>query len=277
MFSRWRAAIWRVSRGCRGFPAVPANFIIPRGQSVINVQVKVLSKRQLPGSYYLYPAQPPIPTDGTWGDGDFVGPDADIYNSTEPFPGEAVEEGEATSSWGWKVYQVMVWPLEYVPAKREVWLYESLDISLELGPSLEAEQEILPRGREQQEEWAADLEQVVVNAEEIEPQAPGVFGPVPVPKRWILILPGYPEREGRDTWIDTFDPLVDWRQTQGLETEVEYVRNITTASGEAAVQDIRDYLKDQHANHGARWACLVGDHEMIPWTYHALITRVASG
>ncbi len=182
-----------------GMPWLPcrsANFIIPRGQSVTNVQVKVLSKRQLPGSYYLYPAQPPRPISQTWGDTDFVGPDADIYDSTDPFPGAPVEEGDATSSWGWKVYQVMVWPLEYIPAKREVWLYESLEISLELGSSVEAEQEILPRGKEQQEEWAAELAQAVVNPEEIGPQAPGVFGPSSIPPRWVLILPGSPDEEG---------------------------------------------------------------------------------
>ncbi|MBN1424355.1 hypothetical protein JXA88_07355 [Candidatus Fermentibacteria bacterium] len=253
-----------------GMPWLPcrsANFLIPRSQSVTTVQVKVLSKRQLPGSYYIYPTQPPIPTDGSWGEGDFVGPDADIYNSTAPFPGEPVEEGEATSSWGWKVYQVMVWPLEYIPAKREVWVYESLEISLELGPSLEADQEVLPRSHELQEEWAAELAQAVVNPEEIGPQAPGVLGPVPISRRWVLILPGDPEREGRDRWIDTFEPLRAHRENQGLDTEVIYVKQITEASGEAAVQAIRAYLQDQHANHGARWACLVGDHEMIPWTY----------
>ncbi len=48
---------------------------------------------------------------------------------------------------------------------------------------------------------------------------------------------------------------------------MRYLRQITQASGEQAVDDIRAYLQDQHANHNARWVCLVGDDQMIPWSY----------
>jgi hypothetical protein len=247
-------------------PCKAVNFVIPRGQGVSQVLVEVESKNRVLGEYCIYPAQPDMPSEDGFGS-DFVGPDADIYGSDEPFPGTFLEEGETSMAWGWKTYQVIVWPLEYIPADREIWLYETVKISLELVPSAGNEQEILARTKQQHEGWAEELEQVVVNPEDVPLLAPENFSGVLGPSRWVLILPGDQETLGRDTWIGTFDSLIDHRQSQGLDVQVDYVREITTASGEAAVLDIRDYLKDQHEYHGAQWACLVGDHEMIPWTY----------
>jgi hypothetical protein len=123
-------------------PCKAVNFVIPRGQDVSQVRVDVEAKEHLPGSYYIYPAQPDMPTGDGFGDDDFIGPDVGIYGSDEPFPGTFLEEGEASMAWGWKTYQVTVWPLEYIPADREIWLYETMKISLDLVPSTENEQEI---------------------------------------------------------------------------------------------------------------------------------------
>jgi hypothetical protein len=181
-------------------------------------------------------------------------------------------------AWGWKTYQVMVWPLEYIPAERQIWLYETVTISLDLIASTENEQEILARTKQQHEGWAQELEQVVANPEDVSLLAPENFSGVLGPGRWVLILPGgLEETSGRDTWIGTFQPLINHRQSQGLDVVYIYLSQITSASGEAAVLDIRDYLKDQHEYHGARWACLVGDHDMIPWTYRCLPIESQSG
>jgi hypothetical protein len=74
-------------------PCMAINFVIPRGQGVSQVRVDVESKEHLPGSYYIYPAQPDVPG---YGEGDFVGPDVNVYGSSEPFPGLAVTEGQTT-------------------------------------------------------------------------------------------------------------------------------------------------------------------------------------
>jgi hypothetical protein len=244
-------------------PCKAVNFVIPRGQGVSQVRVEVESEEHLPGSYYIYPAQPDVPE---YGQDDFVGPDVNVYGSSEPFPGVAVIEGKTTTAWGWKLCQVMVWPLEYIPADREVWLNESIKISLELLPSTENEQEILPRSKEQHEEWEAAIEQVVANPADVVPFGPSDFSGLLSSHRWVLILPAA-GTDGREQWYDACAPLIQHRQNQGLDVEITYVDQITQQPGEAGVLTIRDYLKVQHQLHGARWACLVGDHEMIPWTY----------
>jgi hypothetical protein len=153
-------------------PCKAVNFVIPRGQGVSQVRVDVESKEHLPDSYYIYPAQPDAPG---YEEEDFLGPDVYIYGSSEPFPGVAVVEGQTTMAWGWKLCQVMVWPLEYIPADRQVWLYESVKVSLELCPGTGNEQEILPRSKEQHEEWAAEIEQVVANPADVVPLGPNNF------------------------------------------------------------------------------------------------------
>ena len=249
-------------------PCKAVNFVIPRGQGVSQVRVEVESQKHVPGSYYIYPAQPTKPTGDGFGNDDFVGPDVGIYGSDEPFPGAFLVEGETSMAWGWKIYQVMVWPLEYLPADREVWLYETVKVWLELAPSTENEQELMPRSKEHHEEWAAELEQAMANPEDVQPLAPNLFSGLLTSRRWVLILPAR-ATDGREQWYDAFHGLILHRQNQGLDVEVIYLDQITQQSGEDAVLAIRSYLYDQQANHGARWACLVGDHEMIPWTYRA--------
>jgi len=112
------------------------------------------------------------------------------------------------------------------------------------------------------------LERAVTNPEDIRSFAPGEFSGPFSTRRWVLILPGAPlESIERDLWYNAFQPLINHRSNQGLDVEVKYVGEITTASGEAAVDDIREYLQDQHSNHNAQWVCLAGDDEMIPWSY----------
>ena len=261
-------------KGCHlagepGMPLMPCkavNFVIPRGLEVSQVKVLLKNKEQIQGSYYLYPAQPDRPTGNSSGTYEFVLPDASLYGTVKPFPGKVVMEGQTMQVWDWQTYQVMVWPLEYLPGKREVWLYGSVEISLELTPGKKQEQDILSRTKTQHAEWAEELRQRVVNPEDVGLTTASIQGAVPVPPRWILILPGYPERS---TWYDAFQPLIAWRSSQGLDVVVAYAGPIMDSwPGSDGVQKIRNYLGDQ-LNQGAKWACLVGDHTMIPWTYES--------
>jgi hypothetical protein len=263
-------------KGCHlagepGMPLLPCkavNFVIPRGQEVSRVKVLLKKKEQIQGRYYLYPAQPDRPTINSVDAYKFVFPDAQLYEAAKPFPGKVVIEGQTMDAWDWKTYQVMVWPLEYLPGKREVWLYGSVEISLELTPGKKPEQDILPGNKAQHAEWAEELKQIVANPEDVGPTFASIQGPVQVVPRWVLILPGYEQQAARGTWFDAFQPLINWRSSQGLNVVVAYAEEIMdTWSGSNGAQKIRSYLQDQQANHGAKWACLVGDHTMIPWTY----------
>jgi hypothetical protein len=246
--------------GDPGHPLLPrmaVNFVIPRDKVVASVKFEPGGKQKLPGSYYIFPAQP-----DSFGGG-FVWPDPSIYESADPFPGAVIEAGRERVDWGWITYQLMVWPLEYVPSKRELWVYTSVNISLELVDREDALPEVLPRSQEQHQEWAELLQAVVANPGDVWLWAPEGAAISGLPARWVLILPGYPEPLEDRGWYDTFLPLITWRQQQGHVTEVKYARQISPSLD---LQEIRDYLWQQHTE-GARWACLVGDHVMIPWTY----------
>jgi hypothetical protein len=60
-------------------------------------------------------------------DDDFVGPDVGIYGTEEPFPGAFVGGDETSIAWGRKIYQVIVWPFEYLPALTQLDL-NTLDV-----------------------------------------------------------------------------------------------------------------------------------------------------
>jgi hypothetical protein len=238
-------------------PCTAVNFVIPRDKAVASVKFETGPKQKLPGSFYIFPAQP-----DSFG-GAFVWPDPAIYGSPDPFPGAAIEAGPDMVAWGWNTYQLTAWPLEYLPAQRELWLYETVRISLELVDGGQPPAEPLPRSQEQQQEWAMELEEVVANPGDVWEHAPEGAFVTAAPPKWVLILPGYVEPLEDRGWYDSFLPLVTWRQQNGCVTEVKYARQISPSLD---LQEIRDYLQQQAAG-GARWALLAGDNDKIPWTY----------
>jgi hypothetical protein len=240
-----------------GHPLLPfkaVNFVIPRDKVVASVELEPGAKHRLSGQYFIYPAQADwLPSGGAGG---FTWPDPSIYGSADPYPGTAAGDGHGMVAWGWNTYQLKVWPLEYIPAKRELWLYETVHIWLELVDG-EAQQEVLPRSQEQHEEWAQELEQAVANPQDVWTWAPEGAAISGLPRRWVLILPGQPEQD----WYNAFSPLISWREQQGLTVVVEWAENISPSHD---YQEIRSYLQSQHTQ-GARWVLLAGDDTMVPW------------
>jgi hypothetical protein len=243
--------------GQPGHPLLPRkvlHFVIPRDKVVASVRLEPKVKRRLMGRFYIYPAQP----DSFWWTGGFAQPDPGIYGSADPHPGNAVEECGEMVAWGWNTFKMKLWPLEYIPAKGELWLYQTVDISLELVDGQPPSQEVLPRTREQHEEWAKELEEAVENPGDVWAWAPGGAIARESTPKWALVLPN---NMPPYLWLQEFSPLLTYRQAQGYEVTVGYVNEILgTYPGDTDEQKVRNYLRAQ----GARWALLAGDDELVP-------------
>jgi len=105
--------------GPPGYPELPVCFltyILPPGVKADSVSIKTCEYKFI-GNYYIYPAQPQVPSDSTppW-----VPPDSAIYNSKLPYPAAPVGVQECGYFDGASVVTVAVRPLMYVPVLREV-------------------------------------------------------------------------------------------------------------------------------------------------------------
>ena len=122
-----------------GEPQIPIKaiyFVLPQGSRVKGVRVIDSKFKILPDKYNLYPSQPPQIL-STPGGGEpknilFVNPVAEIYSSSKEYPGKLIEfmgEGRMGS---YRIAEVLVYPLQWVPKAGELKIYTEIRIAVEL-------------------------------------------------------------------------------------------------------------------------------------------------
>jgi hypothetical protein len=97
------------------------SFVLPYNSTVTNIQVNSITEQKLSGNYYIFPVQ-----STRWLDGSepppFVEPNPEIYNSNNSYPNKVVEIINDGYTHGYHVVTVAIYPIEYYPANREVYL-----------------------------------------------------------------------------------------------------------------------------------------------------------
>jgi hypothetical protein len=59
--------------------------------AVQSVRIESSERTELLGTYSIFPSQPPIELDRSEDDIEFIEPDRDTYESSEPYPSEIVQ------------------------------------------------------------------------------------------------------------------------------------------------------------------------------------------
>jgi hypothetical protein len=116
-----------------GHPELPVDvlsFVIPIDAQITGINISNMSKQKLSGTYNIYPVQPPRPVSYDKGIIYFNLPDSAIYNSSKPYPDKYAEIISDDIYLGYRVVTVRSYPVEYVPAMRELYLY-SFDFSID--------------------------------------------------------------------------------------------------------------------------------------------------
>ena len=106
-----------------GNPQLPVkivSYVIPYNATVTGIDVTV-SQQKLSGNYYIFPAQPPIPLDGS-NPPPFVEPNQDIYASSTPYPNKTVEIINDGYTHGYHIVTIKIYPVSYIPANGEIYL-----------------------------------------------------------------------------------------------------------------------------------------------------------
>ncbi len=243
-----------------GQPLLPmktVRFLLPYGKDINDVQLSWSKRNVIYGSYYVEPAQQPIPLS-------FKGivkptaPDAAIYNSTDPFPGKQYEIVSVGNMRGFKIAVINLFPVEYIPATGQLAYYEDLTINLILGPTNDALPYDLYRGIESDRQLVSAS---VDNPDAISSYPVNKVAPMATVDYLIITSDAFASYSGANSLSD----LAAHKQSKGLTTSIV---NATTWGAYSGTRPdggtdnatrIRNCILDNYNNNGTQYVLLVGD------------------
>ena len=235
-----------------GAPMMPfktASILIPDGTEVDDIQVTADGKRYL-GKFLIEPAQKPVPIGTEWETTPLNG---SIYNSMSPYPEKIYSEVGVQYKKGYQVLILNLYPVEYIPASRDVSCFESIRVVVETKPAPPSE---LFRGLP---EDRAEVLGMVDNPEDVSTynrvvksghSADPIFD-------YVIIT----DEELKNASVaPNFHDLIDWKRSKGLNATIVTTETIyATYTGIDEQTKIRNFIRHAYLNWGVRYVLLGGD------------------
>ncbi len=112
-----------------GEPQLPARvvrLVLPPGSRVVGLESKAQAAYPVAFGIEVIPAQPPQPYSVTRAF-TFVPPKAEIYRSSEPYPGVVTRILGQGRFAGLTIAELVVHPVAFVPARRQLLLHEEVE------------------------------------------------------------------------------------------------------------------------------------------------------
>lgn len=235
------------------------SLLIPRDVKITGVRLVSSEKELITGDYLIYPAQERVPFGETVL---FIEPDKRIYESEKPYPDKVVEVAGDGFMNGYHIAGVLVYPLEYIPAKKELYLYTKIVFEVQYESEI---RNCVKDRRENFNTLKKKLETVVDNPQAIDKYepSPAYFKPAMVPGDcfpYVIITTA--------TLSPAFEPLAEWKTKKGIPTKIETLSNILSqCSGNDDAEKIRNFIGSTYTNHNTDWILLGGDVDVIPSRY----------
>ncbi len=180
-----------------GLPGMGYSFVIPQGTSLESVNVEVLSKVDLPGTYNIAPVlsvalSEPIPT---------VIPHSQSYTNGS-FPTTSIQNINTGNKTGFRIASFTYVPFTWNPATGVVSLVTSANLTPVVSAATDAPR--LSLSDNQVRTAISALESVVSNTEMLEAYSPEISSGVDGAP-WVLIAD--------ESMLETLQPLLDHRAT----------------------------------------------------------------
>ena len=241
--------------GKPGLPRVVKTFVIPSDAVPVKVEIVGMETEEIPGEFYVYPAHPdvPLPMPGRKFELKEYEPDKKVYNSNNPFPSYTVRLLGSGLKNGYRLVQVEIFPLKYIPAKKR--LIMATDVKIRIVYEDGKNRGYVPCEKIR-EEAGNYIRNIVENPEDVERFAPRL-------KKTgsALLNPGnYEYVIITESPLDTvFQKLADWERKKGIPSKVVKVSWITSNySGYDTPEKIRNFIIDAYNTWGTRYILLGG-------------------
>lgn len=270
-----------VPAGDEGTPRLPAKtvfLLLPHGTAAERVRVTHTETELLDGNYVPLPLQRPgIPGESV----QFTGPRRDIYSSAEPYPSRAVKLATSGVVSGYPVAAVLVYPVQYLPSRKKLLFYNSVEFTVDLAVSSRAAHVPQRQTRPGRMLMERLIKGVVHNPEDVDLAGPPLrtgrrrdresaqtgFNPRTLPS-----LQGSPVEYLIITSQEmkpAFEVLAEWKTQKGVPAVVRTLEEIKahTPAGADDAQTLRRFIAEAHEKWGVVWVLLGGDVDVIPARY----------
>lgn len=251
--------------------------LLPKDANPESITITFIDSVQIEGSFYIYPAQPPPILDGSLPP-PFEEPDSAVYNSDTLYPGIVCKMGTSGYMSGYKILRILIYPLQYHPLSKRLFLYNEIQLNIEYSPSIDLSLPIYRRSENAQKAVENYIKALVVNPEAIE----GFYGSLDFPLKSFeqigkLDITDLPSLEGipvdyvivtSDEFIPVFEQLAEWKTKKGIVTIVrskEEIINYYYGCDDA--ERLRNFIKDCYSLWGTIYVLLAGDMDVIPIRY----------
>jgi hypothetical protein len=254
-----------------GAPDLPSKLIhllLPQNSDVADVSIAGEHHILLPGEFLISPCQSDEKTDGTCVK-ERIDPDPLIYNSDSSYPGKLVEIVDEGYLGGNHLVTLGIYPLQYKPKSRQLFLYTQLGISVELKQSSQVSPSSLMQRRsiEAQKMYGEILYQLADNKIDIPGfmcrNAPYILSKAnnessTYPSYLVVTSSGLKS---------AFLPLVEWKTKKGIKAAIVCMDSILpTHVGRDDAEKLRNFLIEAYQN-GTTWVLLGGDEDVVPIRY----------
>jgi hypothetical protein len=179
-----------------------------------------------------------------------VGPNEAIYSSMNWYPEKIFTVVSVESFKGFKILNVILYPVQYQPKSQTVKFYETMSVEVKFGKGLKNK---LYRGLYSDKAAVAGM---VSN-----PDMVAAYEDEPIPlqtEEYIIIT--------NDVMQSTFQQLADWKANfvngTGVYTVSWIIANYT---GVDNAEKVREFIKDWYTNHGTKWVLMGGDIAAVPY------------
>jgi hypothetical protein len=239
--------------GQPGYPSLPRRtltLLLPSDARVTGVKVVPKSSVVLPGSFRLFPAQPPRTlNEPAMTAREMVAP----VQLTGVYPAQALAHYSVGVKSNYRLCAVTCNPLQYDPANGQLTLYTELQVAVEYA----TDNPRLALTLTQREQFSRDIAALVANPEELDRFAPSLRAVDDYAVDYLVIT-GEP-------MLAALQPFVDWKTDKGFRTEVRTVTWVKAQyPGRDVPEKMRNAVIDYYTNRGLRYLLLAGDVAVVP-------------
>jgi hypothetical protein len=243
--------------GPAGSPELPHlghRLLLPPGEEIESVSIQNDVWTPLPGSYRLFPAQPPVPISQT-NPPLFTQPDPTIYTSRTLHPSNPVEMSRTDFLSGHGIGSLSITSARWQPSTGRLEALTEYDLVVRTSTTARA-QESFSTMLKRSPQVQARLERQVENAE-----LSSAYGPVQETRdigcHYLIITTAALQ--------STFQELALYRTSLGLQAEFKTVEEISTQYPGIDLQTkIRNCILDVYMTNWLEYVLLAGDADLVP-------------
>ncbi len=245
-----------------GEPQIPlksVSLLLAPGEQAISATIKNGELLEIPGDYFVFPAQYPVPISETQYS-EFIQPSREIYHSDEIYPQKLNSDVYTQYSNGHSIAFLQIYPVQYQPLAGKLSYYSSMTIIVETRATNESKRAYrnFYRGKNN---YSESLQKSIDNQEMFE-QYSAYINPSDNTNdnnNGYLIITN-------NASVTYFQNFIFFKRKQGYNVIVKTTESIYLefAGGHDNPDRIRSCIIDAYTNDNVSYVLLGGDVEIIP-------------